>query len=253
MLRSILVLATIISAIYAQKCGVSKVPQSRVVNGVEAPQGAWPWIVSLQTRNGFHYCGGTILSPTWILTASHCVDNNPTAIAVVAGAHNIKAMEWSQQKQWAKRYIQNPNYKRSDLYADIALIELWKPLIFNDRVSRACIPGFNQYPPAGIWCYIAGWGRIQHDPRIAPDKLQQARLPILKQHDKYEHILAGFGVQGKANACQGDSGGPLMCKAASGHWIVEGASSWGYKGCHSVSGYTPLTKYLNWVKQYAPI
>ena len=50
----------------AQQCGVSKVPQSKVVNGVEAKPGAWPWIVSLQTRNGFHYCGGTILSPTWV-------------------------------------------------------------------------------------------------------------------------------------------------------------------------------------------
>uniref|UniRef100_A0A7M5X342 Peptidase S1 domain-containing protein n=2 Tax=Clytia hemisphaerica TaxID=252671 RepID=A0A7M5X342_9CNID len=187
------------------------------------------------------------------MTASHCIDNNPTAIAVVAGAHNIKAMEWSQQKQWAKRYILHPNYRRSDFYADIALIELRRPFVFNDRVNRPCLPsGFNDYPPVGTWCYIAGWGQTQYSPIIRPDKLQQARLPIMEQHGKYDTV-AGFGVQGKGNACKGDSGGPLMCKSASGQWIVEGALSWGYKGCHSESGYTPLTKYLNWVKQYAPI
>lgn len=52
-------------------CGVSKVSQSRVVNGEEAKEGAWPWIASLQIRqNGInsHFCGGTILTPTWVKT-----------------------------------------------------------------------------------------------------------------------------------------------------------------------------------------
>ncbi|XP_066918343.1 chymotrypsinogen A-like [Clytia hemisphaerica] len=230
-----------------------RVLEKRIIHGTEAKPGAWPWMVYVETLNPNKTCGGTILSNNWIMTSSHCIDENPTLIAVVAGAHTMNGTtESSQQIRTAMRHILHPKYRRSDLYADIALIEIYKPFWFNDRVNKASLPGCNDYPLVGMWCYTAGWGYTQYDPKIRPDKLQQARLPILGVDD-VEHILAGFGVQGKASVCQGDSGGPLMCKAASGHWIVEGTLSWVLNGCHSVSGFTPLAKYLNWVKQYVPI
>ena len=46
-------------------CGRSTVAQSRIINGVNAVPGAWPWIASLQKNNG-HYCGATLLTPKWV-------------------------------------------------------------------------------------------------------------------------------------------------------------------------------------------
>ena len=48
----------------------------RVVNGQNAQRHAWPWQISLRV-NGQHICGGSIISPRWGLTASHCVERNP--------------------------------------------------------------------------------------------------------------------------------------------------------------------------------
>lgn len=54
-------------------CGQSSsAPSTRVVGGTEAVNGAWPWQVSLQI-NHFHLCGGSIISPYWIVSAAHCV------------------------------------------------------------------------------------------------------------------------------------------------------------------------------------
>lgn len=34
-----------------------------------------PWQVSIQNEQGnYHFCGGSIINETWILTAKHCLD-----------------------------------------------------------------------------------------------------------------------------------------------------------------------------------
>jgi len=40
--------------------------------------------------------------------------------------------------------------------ADIAMLELMRPAILNDRVALPCFPRKGQYPPAGKKCTIAG-------------------------------------------------------------------------------------------------
>lgn len=45
----------------------------RVVGGRPSQPGAWPFIVSIY-RNGVFHCGGTIISPSWVVTAAHCMD-----------------------------------------------------------------------------------------------------------------------------------------------------------------------------------
>lgn len=52
-------------------CGTrAKVP--RIIGGVEATLGRWPWQVSLYYSNR-HTCGGSIITSQWIVTAAHCV------------------------------------------------------------------------------------------------------------------------------------------------------------------------------------
>lgn len=46
---------------------------SRIINGEEATPGEFPHQVTL-LRNGYHTCGGSVISTGWVLTAAHCVD-----------------------------------------------------------------------------------------------------------------------------------------------------------------------------------
>lgn len=47
-------------------------------------------LIVLQTRQ--YYCGATIISSTYVVTAGHCVANfQPNQMAILVGDHNIKA------------------------------------------------------------------------------------------------------------------------------------------------------------------
>lgn len=46
--------------------------ESRIVGGVPVDIRSFPWQVSIQWRDR-HFCGGSIIDRSWILTAGHCM------------------------------------------------------------------------------------------------------------------------------------------------------------------------------------
>ncbi|NWU72492.1 CTRC protein, partial [Pterocles burchelli] len=79
---------------YAYGCGQPAVPPllgSRVVGGEDAVPHSWPWQVSLQSLNAGtwqHLCGGTLIDPSWVLTAAHCISKTRT-YRVVLGLQDL--------------------------------------------------------------------------------------------------------------------------------------------------------------------
>ena len=54
------------------KCGTSVPSYARIVNGVITTPGSYPWTVGIQFGDKL-YCGGSIISNRFIVTAAHCV------------------------------------------------------------------------------------------------------------------------------------------------------------------------------------
>jgi secreted trypsin-like serine protease len=56
---------------FAGKVTVPDGHQHRITNGFIASRGQFPWQVSIITDSTW-YCGGSVISNDWVLTAAHC-------------------------------------------------------------------------------------------------------------------------------------------------------------------------------------
>ncbi|RDD44477.1 Ovochymase-1 [Trichoplax sp. H2] len=210
----------------------------RIVGGAEcSPKHALPWQVSLQTSTGFHFCGGSIISDTYVVTAAHCVDGQtPTSWRIVLGAHNIGSNEPSQFVATVKRAKMHPSYDTSTLSNDIAIIELNEKITFTNEISPVCVSKTRIADNADV--IVSGWGTLTAG-GASPDTLQRVIVPTISRSECSSTVygtgyidstmLCAGLMSGGKDSCQGDSGGPLV-HDRSGTYYLEGVVSWGY-GC----------------------
>ncbi|XP_051857735.1 acrosin-like [Antechinus flavipes] len=246
----------------------------RVVGGMNARPGAWPWIISVQIvywngRYRHHMCGGSLIAPSWVLTAAHCFSKNESDLnkwRFVAGAWEIQhgwnygPIDPKMQERKPIKIIPHERYHRAFQENDIALVQLDSPIRCGDVIRIACLPRPSEGPiKTTEKCAVAGWGYTREggsSPRI----LQEAMVNMIdtkicngsRWYYGYIHrhnLCAGY-QEGKIDTCQGDSGGPLMCRDKdTGIYVVHGVTSWG-TGCARAFRpgiYTSTWHFLDWI------
>lgn len=243
-------------------CGKPQIAHSRVIAGTTATRGSWPWQI-LMLYNGRAGCGGTIISPTWVITAAHCVDGKEgyaSSFTVRVGEHDRNSQEGTESDIRVARVFKHPSYARRTLNNDIALFKLSKPIAFTKYVQPACLP--SRDAPVGTSCYITGWGKTRH-PGSMTSVLQQAQLSVVsnsvcERYNKKEipipitsaMVCAGDAGLTQKSGCHGDSGGPFVCNIG-GRWEIHGAVSHGSRECKSTSTYTVFARvnyFKSWIK-----
>src|SRR5688500_11395183 len=100
--------------------------EKEIVGGTATTIAQHPWQISFQTSDGFHFCGGSILSDTWIVTAQHCVEGaSPSSVRIEAGATRLSE---SGQVRSVAEIVRHPGYTQPANGKDIALLRLSTPL-----------------------------------------------------------------------------------------------------------------------------
>merc|ERR1711971_59149 len=247
-------------------CGLPSVDRTRIVNGAEAKAHSYPWIIAMMTGRGEYYCGGSIISNQWILTAAHCVSGEPNNPAkdmyVRLGDHDMtdKGDAPNADTFQVDYYIHHSNYNEETTNNDIALLKLKKKIDFkkySGTVAPVCLPDLpRKY--YGETVTVSGWGLLS-DGGKAAKKLQEVDLEIIWMkecredfHYKKSWISSKMMCTFKQNsdACQGDSGGPLVrVNPTSGRYEQVGVVSWGI-GCASPKYpgvFVKLSHYLSWI------
>lgn len=246
-------------------------PQQRIVGGQEATPGEWPWQVALVQKGEDPYfgqfCGGSLISASWVMTAAHCVEGTVAAeLDVIAGIHDLRVPNPDYRRVAVSTIQIHPDWNPTTYNNDIALLKLSIPIPARPA-SGAVLPiafvnlvPANVGPLTGQTATVTGWGNraAQPDPGGSdfPDRLHEVEVPIISNADCQgayggitENMLCAGLPQGGKDSCQGDSGGPLVVPASGSSWQQAGIVSFG-EGC-AMPGkpgvYTRVSRYITWI------
>merc|ERR1712141_914842 len=232
-------------------CGIPNANPEKIVGGVEATPHEFPWQVGL-FFNGY-FCGGSIISEKYILTAAHCADG-VFEHTVVVGAHDIRASDNLEIKAYSPTV--HPEWSPSTLSNDLAILELNENIDFeslNGNARPNCLAQSGDY--SGQKALVSGWGRESDTSSGIARYLNYVdNLPVMSQaecEDYWGNLNEGvvcIDTTGGHGSCNGDSGGPMSIPGPKYNQI--GIVSFGSAaGCEigAPAGFTEVSKYVDWI------
>uniref|UniRef100_A0A8C4SPG3 Transmembrane serine protease 13 n=1 Tax=Erpetoichthys calabaricus TaxID=27687 RepID=A0A8C4SPG3_ERPCA len=244
-------------SLQCSNCGRQMQSQSRIIGGTQAPLGKWPWQASLH-YSGSPTCGGSIVSPTIIISAAHCFYSNmydPTQWKVYVGTVNQNNLP---PPIYVSRIIINSQYDSNSHDNDVAILILQTSISYTNNIQPVCLPTSSQTFSANMNCWTTGFGTTQYQAQQGSTYLMQVSVNIINYNvcngpSVYNGVLTSNmicagNLNGKVDSCQGDSGGPLVCYVNQS-WYLAGITSWG-RACalaNSPGVYTNVANFLPWI------
>ncbi|XP_014477083.1 PREDICTED: venom serine protease-like [Dinoponera quadriceps] len=229
---------------------------TRIVGGEETGINEYPMMAGLVDSGKRElYCGATIISENYVVTAAHCVEEkNLSKIGVLVGDHDVTT---GDDTSAAKLYLMqgctiHPYYK--DILNDIAVCQIVGKIQYSARVGPVCLPFQHRCDSFGGSIVKAlGWGLLEFGGTKATT-LQGVNLNVISlQKCKNYYNVTNYHIctfTPEKDACQMDSGGPLLWKNPTTHNIVlTGIISAGM-GCGSgiPSVNTRAGAYVDWIE-----
>uniref|UniRef100_A0A8C0L4E5 Coagulation factor X n=1 Tax=Canis lupus dingo TaxID=286419 RepID=A0A8C0L4E5_CANLU len=203
------------------------------------------------------FCGGTILSEYYILTAAHCLQQ-AKKFTVRVGERDTDKEEGNEVAHEVEMIIKHNKFVRETYDFDIAVIKLKTPITFRMNVAPACLPQKDwaestlMTQKTGI---VSGFGKT-HEKGRPSTTLKMMEVPYVDRNTcklsssfsiTQNMFCAGYDSKPE-DACQGDSGGPHVTRFKD-TYFVTGIVSWG-EGCARKGKYgiyTKVTNFLKWI------
>ncbi|XP_013166879.1 PREDICTED: transmembrane protease serine 13-like [Papilio xuthus] len=230
----------------------------RIVGGMETSISMYPYNVAI-SRNGNHWCGGSVIDEQWIFTAGHCLESahdgdQKKLINYIVRAGSSFHNRGGYQARINKAFFPS-NYVPGNADFDFSLARLDRPMPIGRNIAVLNLPSRDYQIKTDDILIVTGWGSTdQSGYGNIPDRLRFVPVPVMAA-DECQHayrfyitprmVCAGYATGGK-DACNHDSGGPAVRDG-----ILLGIVSFGGKKCgdpQSPGVYSRVSEITSWVE-----
>ncbi|RLN50223.1 hypothetical protein BBJ29_010063, partial [Phytophthora kernoviae] len=214
----------LVSAEYSEN-----VERKLVIGGQTVPVGTKTYTTGIRsTVDGDNICGGSLISPTHVLTSSQCSYKDIRWVSV--GSHFLNGTQDGEQIKVVS-IMNHPKYDPDLLSNDFMILELQKPTLFTPVTLAAADD--SDYV-AGEDATVLGWGYTTNNGPFSYE-LNSVDVPLWNDQNCTQQLntdpsmLCAGGVLNK-DVCVGDGGSPLIISSSKKD-ILLGLNSWGPKNC----------------------
>ncbi|CAB3366150.1 Hypothetical predicted protein [Cloeon dipterum] len=232
--------------------------ETQIIGGTKARRGQFPWQAKIEI-DGSYMCGGSLIDPSWVLTAAHCVSGFSKwniSLGMVKISRNIAGRVDLLTTQ---AYL-HENYSDETLVNDIALLKLPEAVSLTKFIQPVRLPSVRDATKTFLKtkCIISGWGKVGNDKGTSDDlKFLKREIEDSKECVKYygsdtvtDSTLCIKNAD-KQSTCQGDSGGPFVLREKDKKYTQFGLVSFGSsQSCTGFpGGFTRVSSFLGWISE----
>lgn len=167
-------------------CWTASLRGGRIVGGTDALSGQFPYQASLRSLPSLrHFCGGSIVSNRWILTAAHCNILDPSALVAVVGSNLLSGGGVAHKIAEVRNH---ENFNRTTMESDMCLIRTSEVISFGLFVNL--IPLINHDLEDGD-LLVSGWGRTTVSGELS-NSLMWLRTFVMKNEDCMKLVKTNY-------------------------------------------------------------